>query len=259
MQLVVADIGNSSVKYMPATWDEDRQGESACAADRQNCVVVDPQISGLQAPIRGSAHWFVSSVNQQIEQRFQQHCQKFDAVESWHSINYREVPIQVDLEEPEKAGIDRILAAYAAHKIYGQGNDVVVVDCGTAMTIDLISGEGVFCGGVIIAGPATNLRALNSMTSALPDLSKEQLRRPSNVLGRNTRQAIMNGAYFNGLGAVKEVVAEISTHLDTPPTVIGTGGGLGPWKEVLPAEWVLVDDLVLDGILMVAARQLSRP
>lgn len=99
-----------------------------------------------------------------------------------------------------------------------------------------------------MAGPATNLLALESMTEALPDLSSETIRPPKSVLGRSTREAMLSGAWYTGLGAIREVVAAIEAVTDRPPLVVGTGGGLGPWKAELPQEWRLVEDLVLSGI-----------
>ena len=108
-----------------------------------------------------------------------------------------------------------------------------------------------------MAGPATSLRALRSMTEALPDLSSEKLVRPQSVPGRTTRQAMLNGAWYAGLGAIKEVVSAMQQTVGGTAGVVGTGGGLGPWRNDLPADWLMVDDLVLDGIYMVASERLQ--
>ncbi len=97
------------------------------------------------------------------------------------------------------------------------------------------------------------------MTEALPQLSHEKLEKPTSVLGRSTREAMLGGAWFNGLGAIRAVVDEMQTLCGTPPRIVGTGGGLGPWRDVLPSEWILADDLVLKGVFHVAVRLMQEP
>jgi len=213
------------------------------------------ELSANVTPIvPGSPRWFVSSVNDTNTERLRWRCERSGCAASWHVIQRHEIPLAIDLKQPESVGIDRLLAALAAHRLHGRNVDTIVIDCGTAMTIDFVDRDATFRGGVIMAGPATNLLALTTMTAALPDLSAEKLLQPESVLGRSTREAMLSGAWFNGLGAIKQVVGAIEMLADCKPAVVGTGGGLGPWRDVLPADWVLVKELVLDGIFQVAVQ-----
>lgn len=255
MQIVAADVGNSSIKYLIGTVSVDRKKVEPGWPDCRTFELTPADAA--QRPIDGKAHWFVSSVNDENLQRLRLHCEQFDCAESWNVIEREQIPLDIDLDKPDSVGIDRLLAAFAAHRLYGANSDTIVIDCGTAMTIDLVSSSGTFRGGVIIAGPATNLLALTTMTAALPDLSKEKLVRPQSVIGRSTNDAMLSGAWYNGLGAIREVVAEMSRLADGVPTVVGTGGGLDPWRDALPGDWIRVRELVLDGIFLVALRSFS--
>ncbi len=106
------------------------------------------------------------------------------------------VPIGNDYATPETLGLDRLAAAVGAYELYGQdGEDLLVVDFGTAITIDHVSSDGVFKGGFISPGVLTRFRALNAYTAALP------LCEPSNEvlpMARSTREAIVQGV-MNGV------------------------------------------------------------
>ena len=255
MQVVVADVGNSSIKYLVGQINGDalpfRPGWPDCRS------IAPEQLTGDATPLMDeAAHWFLSCVNDDHLAKLHTHCNRHGLAESWTVIRHSDIPLQVNVDQPTNVGVDRLLAALAAHQLFGQGRDAIVIDCGTALTIDLVTGSGVYEGGVIIAGPQTNLRALSDMTAALPDLSGEQIVQPPGVVGKSTRAAMLSGAWYNGLGALRETVAAICDAVDTTPVIVGTGGGMGPWRDQLPEAWILVKDLVLDGIALVATRMI---
>ena len=251
MRIAAADIGNSSIKYLVGDVSRIHQRGESEWPKSQNLSLEDLSQSN---PLVGQpTEWFVSSVNEDNASELQARLQVAGDLTRWRILHRQDVPLALDVDQPERVGMDRVLAAFAAHRIFGRQQDVIVVDCGTALTIDLVGHDGVFRGGVIMTGPATNLTALNLMTEALPDLSTEKLVRPKSVLGRSTREAMLNGAWYNGLGAIREVVKEMQDLSSGVAQVVGTGGGLGPWRDVLPEDWILVDDLVLRGIFLAAA------
>ena len=108
------------------------------------------------------------------------------------NLTYRDVPLTIRVEEPARVGIDRLLAALAADRLRQRDRAAIVVDLGTAITVDLVEADGAFAGGAILPGIATSARALAEQTDALPQvdsssswtnrrpLSARQPCRPSN-------------------------------------------------------------------------------
>jgi type III pantothenate kinase len=157
-----------------------------------------------------------------------------------------ELPIRVLTDEPDKTGVDRVLNIAAAHEQMGKA--CVVVDAGTALTVDCCNDEGDFIGGAIIAGAAMQLDALNEKTAALPRIPLAKP--PSGAFGKSTAAAIQQGVYHGIRGTVKELVENYATELGTWPDVIATGGD----APLLFDNWELIHaiapDLTLYGIAL---------
>jgi type III pantothenate kinase len=160
-----------------------------------------------------------------------------------------EVPIGRCLDEGATPGQDRLLAAAAAWDTFKQA--VIVVDAGTAVTVDFIDGEGVFHGGAIAPGAQMQLDALNAGTAALP---KVKFARPASdePFGRNTVDAMQLGVYEGIRGAVQALVERYSLHYGAFPLVIATGGDAETLFEDSELVSRVAPDLVLRGILVAA-------
>ena len=131
--------------------------------------------------------------------------------------------LKTTLQEPQQVGVDRLVPAAAA--AYGRlGQACVVVDLGTAVTIDCVDDDGVFRGGVILPGARMQAAALHSGTAQLPEAS---LREPDWVFGKNTEEAIIGGIVYGLRGAIRERVEAYATELSEWPLVILTGGDAG--------------------------------
>jgi type III pantothenate kinase len=130
------------------------------------------------------------------------------------------LPFELRVDAPEKLGPDRICAAAG---VYAAGErEAVIVDAGTAVTVDVLSRDG-FMGGAIFPGESLLSRALHEGTSALPpvDTTRGQPRLP----GRNTDEAIFSGVRWGLIGAVKELIAQSKASLPLYASVWLTGGG----------------------------------
>lgn len=140
--------------------------------------------------------------------------------------------IECRVPEPQKVGIDRILNAVGANAIREPLSAAIVVDSGTATTVDSISVDGAFLGGAILPGFRLSSLALNKYTALLPRVSTRDLGKQSiAAIGQNTLEAIRSGLKWGQLGAVKELVArqalELGAYDSTAVQVFVTGGG-GP-------------------------------
>lgn len=130
------------------------------------------------------------------------------------------VPIDEQLDPETITGVDRLLNAAAAYDTLKQA--CVVIDAGSAITIDLVDGEGTFLGGAIAPGASMQLRSLHENTTTLPEL---QFALPDDdPFGRSTSQAILHGVYHGIRGMVQRLVELYAEHYEAFPFVIATGG-----------------------------------
>ncbi len=156
------------------------------------------------------------------------------------------LPFEMGYETPGTLGMDRLAAAAGAWVRYrDEAQPVVVVDAGTAVTVEVVSADGVFLGGAIGAGPDLVRRALARGTAQLPEVDATVPRR---ALGRSTEEALHAGVMFPFLDGVCGLLLRIAGELETDPLVVATGG----WSALLAAHIDAVDhaepDLVLHGI-----------
>jgi type III pantothenate kinase len=121
-------------------------------------------------------------------------------------------------ENPKEVGADRIADAVAAFDLYG--GPTIVVDFGTATTLEAISAGGEYLGGAILPGVDISLEALFSRAAAL---RKVELVEPRNVIGKNTIESIQSGALYGFAGQVDGIADRIVDEIG-PSTVVATGG-----------------------------------
>lgn len=165
------------------------------------------------------------------------------SVEIYHVGDDVPVPIGRRLDPETITGVDRLLNAAAAWDRVRQA--CVVVDAGTAVTVDFVDGEGTFHGGAILPGASLQLQSLHDRTASLPDL---QLTAPDDTepFGRSTSQAMLKGVFHGIRGAVQRLVEQYAEHYGAFPQVVATGGD----ADTLFKGDVLVDNIVLDLTLM---------
>jgi type III pantothenate kinase len=134
-----------------------------------------------------------------------------------------DLPLNISVDSPERVGIDRLLNAVAANVLRPVGQPAIVVSSGTATTVDLITGDGVFAGGAILPGFELAGRSLHEHTALLPQISAAELSGLSvPALGKNTQAAIRAGLLYGQVGAVKELIERLSP--DESSVVYLTGG-----------------------------------
>lgn len=149
----------------------------------------------------------------------------------------------VAYEPPGDVGADRIANAIAAKVAHGV--PAIVVDLGTATTVDAVSRDGVYLGGAIAPGLWTSLEAL---LAAAAKLTGVRLRAPGNVIGRTTEEALASGVIYGHAAQVEGVVRRMQRELGGKATVVGTGGAV---ELVAPHVHVLDEvrpHLTLEGL-----------
>ncbi|MBU0501391.1 MAG: type III pantothenate kinase [Gammaproteobacteria bacterium] len=149
--------------------------------------------------------------------------------------------------EPERLGIDRWLALIAAY--HRCGGSVGVVDAGSAVTIDLVDGQGRHRGGWILPGVALQGRCLRANTAipAFDDLA------PVLAPGHATAEAIANGGLLAVAGAIEQAARIVAVRGDLPGIRwVLTGGDGDRLANLLTLEFEIMDGLVMDGLHLMA-------
>jgi len=135
------------------------------------------------------------------------------------------LPLHINVDSPRTIGVDRLLNAVAANVIRPVGKAMIIVDSGTATTVDVVSANGAFEGGAILPGFQLCARSLHQYTALLPHIANSELAEHTPAaLGKNTRDALRSGLFWGQLGAVKELLQHLQRQLPNDPLTVVTGG-----------------------------------
>ena len=151
--------------------------------------------------------------------------------------------------DPESLGSDRWLAMIAARQLCE--GPLAVIDCGTAITCDALSAEGVFLGGVISAGLETAAQALLSKAAHL-DLDEM---RYTGVFNTDTSSAVGSGSLVFAVGGIERVLTEFQAKLGEEFQVLTTGGWAETLTPLMTVNAAVYPDLVLKGIQVMAGQE----
>ena len=159
------------------------------------------------------------------------------------------LPFVLAYRTPETLGADRLAAAAAAWHHYSDGRPTVVIDAGTALTIDALQDE-TYLGGAIGTGPDLEGRALARGTAALPHITAGNL---PPAVGQSTAQAIQSGILYGLIDRVHGSVERLAATLGRQPVVVATGGWHALLKQHLHSINHADPNLVLRGIQLLMA------
>lgn len=244
MKLFV-DVGNTAMKWRYCDGATVHQG--GCRHEREWSRVVDVMLAGAgRSP---EEIWIASVAGPEADTviaaclasrtgcrpRFYYSCESDFGVQSCYP-------------EPRKLGVDRWVAMIEGFQRYGAS---IIIDCGSALTIDAVDGRGVFLGGYIVPGLGMLRGALLRDTSDVhiePGTAQLQL-------GQSTGECVHNGLLRMSVAFVTEVVVELRQVLDDTSKVLVTGGDAPELIGSFAFEFEHAPDLVLDGLERVAARQ----
>jgi type III pantothenate kinase len=163
------------------------------------------------------------------------------------------LPMTCWVDELDKVGTDRVVAAAAAYDVVEDA--VVVADFGTAVTIDLVDQNGIFQGGVICPGFEISAKALKENTAQLPNI---KVTKPDAPYGKNTAEAINCGLYYSIIGALEEVVRRYAEQIGRWPQTIITGSGAKTIKDDCNFIDNYVPNLVVKGIVLAYQKYIEK-
>lgn len=239
--LLLIDAGNTRIKWALAapgaalgTWT---------LADAVSHAGLDGAASAWREA--GVARAIVSNVaGADLRERIAAALPEGIAVE-WFASSEERAGLRNGYRNPRQLGCDRFAAAIGARAL-APGQDLIVATCGTATTVDAVSADGRFIGGMILPGLALMAGSLARNTAQLPQVRPGAA--PPPVFGDNTDDAIVSGVLSAQAGAIERACAAHGA------TACMLSGGAAPYiAPVLKFSYLLVDNIVLVGLHAAAA------
>ena len=151
--------------------------------------------------------------------------------------------LNIHVDTPSQVGADRIVAAVAALAEYTA--PLVLIDMGTATTLEVVEPENVYMGGVIFPGVMVSLDSLTSRTAQLPGISLDE---PKHVIGKNTVDCMRSGAMYGTAAMLDGLIDRIAEELGHSSTIIATGGIAQFIIPLCKHEIILEKELLLKGL-----------
>ena len=192
--------------------------------------------------------WAISTVNPPAASRLEDRLREIGAyLPRWYRSAI-DVPMGHDTNRPSGAGADRAMAVLAAKELLTAGIPAIVISCGTAITIERITADGVWDGGAIAAGLDMTARALNNQTAQLP---RVETRDAPHAWGNSTETALAAGVFWGTVGTVRELVAR--QEFPGSRTLLWTGGSADVLARAVEGSNArVVPDLMLAGVAFAA-------
>jgi type III pantothenate kinase len=154
-------------------------------------------------------------------------------------------PLQLDVDEPQNVGADRALNAIAAHAKYA--GELLVIDFGTATTLDVVGPTGAYTGGIIAPGINLSLDALVNAAAKLPRIAIE-VPDTNSVVGRTTQSQMLIGIYWGYVAMLEGLTERIKSEVGRPLTVIATGGLATLFDKHTKVFDAIEPDLTIQGL-----------
>ena len=155
--------------------------------------------------------------------------------------------ISIDVDEPASLGADRAVNTIAAHALHT--GDLIVIDFGTATTVDFVDYSGAYKGGIIAPGINLSLDALVTAAAKLPRIAIETPADRS-VIGRNTTDQMHIGIYWGYVAMIEGLVARMKIEVGRPVKVVATGGLATLFEKHTALFDVIEPDLTIKGLAM---------
>jgi len=254
--LIAIAVGNSRTRVGSFTDKECLNPQSFASAEPEAIAARVKEIIESNAEDDREATIVLSSVHPQFADEIERATRNAAGQNVYRFGRDFQIPIKHTLTEAGEmtVGQDRLLCAIGAFDQLKQA--CVVIDVGTAVTVDFVDGTGVFHGGAIFPGVSLMLSSLHDSTSSLPKLVYRKLDPISKEPGKQTDDAILLGVTSVIQGAVRSLTERYAEHYQGYPKTIVTGGDMGVLEddEVIDA---FMPDLQLQGIRIACTQILS--
>ena len=235
LNLLLINIGNTRTQVGTFRDDKIHNPESICHSAPQRELEQLLAQSYAEVSDKSNVMVMLSSVNSRAKQEVTQVLRGIEAQPIVVLEEDLPVPVGRQLDPETIIGTDRLLNASAAFAHLKQ--TCVVVDAGTAITVDYVDGAGTFHGGAIGPGAKTMLQSMHQHAEQLPEVS---FQKPDEPIGHNTSQAMLSAVFYGIRGMVRELTEQYALHAGAYPVVVATGGD----ADVLFKDYELVEHIV---------------
>ncbi len=200
--------------------------------------------------------WRIASVNRDVKILFEQTLASEAPGSDLSSVTYRHLPIGIAVEQPQRVGIDRLLAARAARHLLRlrsvDSGPSIVVQAGTALTVDWVDQEDQFMGGAILPGVGLSLQYMAAGTDQLPWLPSDRVNLLPPLPGKNTEQAIAAGVHAAVVGGAIFLIDRYREGRSIPVVISGGDGQL--LRDAIAPPVFFQKHLVLLGLALPLAQ-----
>ena len=241
--LLTADIGNTSITL--GLFDDDALIEEYRLAADKDLSLEEYEVL-LKSLFRNYNvdGCIISSVVEELTKKFKTSVDNVFKIDSMILSTDINTGIKIALDNPKEAGADRIANAVGAYVLYK--HPVIVVELGTATTIDVVDSNGDFIGGIITLGVTSQLKALNKFTSKLPRI---EVSLSNNAIGHNTNDAILSGVLRGTASMIDGLIEQCEKELGSKVIVVATGGYSGLISNYLKRPFDFINPtLTLEGL-----------
>ena len=254
MTFLAIDVGNTRLKW--ALYDQPSPQGQLLAHGAEFLENIDRLSEGPWSSLPKPDQMLGCVVaGDAIKRRVQEQMELWDFTPQWVVPSAQEAGLTNGYDHPSRLGSDRWVAMIGArHRMLatGQSRPLVVVMVGTAVTVEAIDEQGRFLGGLILPGHGIMLRALESGTAGLHVPTGDVTPFPT-----NTSDALTSGGTYAIAGACERMVQHLREHTGLEPVCIMTGGAGWKMAPSMSVRFELVDTLIFDGLLALAAQRFA--
>ena len=256
MTFLALDVGNTRLKW--TLYDQPAAGARMLAQGAEFLEQIDRLGDGVWSQIPEPTRMLGCIVaGQAVKHRVQEQMELWNVEPRWVVAAEAEAGLTNGYDFPPRLGADRWVAMIGArHHMLRRGppRPILLVMVGTAVTVEAIDQHGRFVGGLILPGHGIMLRALESGTAGLNVPTGEVREFPT-----NTSDALTSGGTYAIAGAVQRMAKHLAKHCGAEPRCLMTGGAGWKMQPFMGMPCELVDNLIFDGLLQIAAsRQLQQ-
>ncbi len=254
MKFLAIDVGNTRLKW--ALFENPRVDAPMLAQGAEFLENIDKLAEGAWATLPAPERMMGCAVaGDAVRRRVEEQMEIWDVSAQWVVPSAAEAGITNGYDHPARLGADRWVAMIGAWRrtlAKGPARPLVVVMVGTAVTVDAIDASGRFLGGLILPGHGIMLRALESGTAGLRVPTGDVREFPT-----NTSDALTSGGTYAIAGAIERMVQHVRRHCAAEPKCVMAGGAGWKMAPSMAVQFELVDNLIFDGLLEMAARRFA--